>query len=38
MRARMGFIDESLLEKLADSIGDVEYSSYLRRLLSPASQ
>jgi hypothetical protein len=34
----MGFIDASSLEKLADSIGNVEYSSYLRRLLYPASQ
>jgi len=34
----MGFIDVPALEKLADSIGNMEYSAYLRRLLSPASQ
>ena len=35
---RMGFIDAPALEKLANSIGDSEYSGYLRRLLSSASQ
>jgi glucose-1-phosphate thymidylyltransferase len=35
---RMGFIDAPSLEKLADSIVNVEYGAYLRRLLAPASQ
>jgi glucose-1-phosphate thymidylyltransferase len=35
---RMGFIDASSLEKLADSISNAEYSAYLRRLLSSASR
>jgi len=34
---RMGFIDARSMEKLAASIVNAEYSSYLRRLLSPAS-
>ena len=34
---RMGFVDASALETLANSIGNGEYSDYLRRLLISAS-
>jgi glucose-1-phosphate thymidylyltransferase len=34
---RMGFIDASALEKLANSIASADYSAYLRRLLASTS-
>ena len=35
---RMGFIDAPELERIANSIGNADYSAYLRRLLSPSIQ